>query len=197
MVNQRQECPYILKHYVKFWWKTVNFVDGLTLKIRKRKIRLWLRFWWLIFLLNWFLIVKFIWYAGNTLLNWNFYLNIEFKKFSYGRQDWKNWKLACWLTNRSLRLINLIRLWSTRWIWYYLTYTGQREDIRQSNVKAPTYENNKAITEGGYQASDYAHLPVSQELKELFKSIQRYSPNILDIDSKLKAFIPDYIPAIG
>lgn len=64
-------------------------------------------------------------------------------------------------------------------------------------MKAANYDNNKAVAEGGYQASDYAHLPVSQELKELFKSIQRYSPTTIDIDSKLKAFIPDYIPAIG
>ena len=35
------------------------------------------------------------------------------------------------------------------------------------------------------------------EIKELFKTISRYSPIMQDIDTKLKAFVPDYIPAIG
>ena len=35
------------------------------------------------------------------------------------------------------------------------------------------------------------------EIKELFKSIQRYTPVVQEIDAKLKAFIPDYVPAIG
>lgn len=41
-------------------------------------------------------------------------------------------------------------------------------------------------------------------MKELFKSIQkyllwqfRYTPILTDLDTKLKAFIPDYIPAVG
>lgn len=34
--------------------------------------------------------------------------------------------------------------------------------MAKSNVKMGTYDNNKAATEGGYQASDYSHLAVSQ-----------------------------------
>lgn len=51
--------------------------------------------------------------------------------------------------------------------------------------------------EGGYEPSQYANLPVSADLKELFKSIQRYTPSLQELDTKLKAFIPEYIPAIG
>ena len=47
--------------------------------------------------------------------------------------------------------------------------------MRQSNLNGgANYEQNKQIAvEGGYQPSDYANLPVSMEVKELFKSIQR------------------------
>ena len=47
--------------------------------------------------------------------------------------------------------------------------------MRQSNLNnGGNYDQNKQISvEGGYQPSDYANLPVSMEVKELFKSIQR------------------------
>lgn len=35
------------------------------------------------------------------------------------------------------------------------------------------------------------------EIKDLFKTIQRYTPVMQDIDTKMKAFVPDFIPAIG
>ena len=38
---------------------------------------------------------------------------------------------------------------------------------------------------------------MSDEIKELFQYIGRYKPHSATIDSKLKPFIPDYIPAIG
>uniref|UniRef100_A0A2K5SE46 Intraflagellar transport protein 46 homolog n=1 Tax=Cebus imitator TaxID=2715852 RepID=A0A2K5SE46_CEBIM len=41
------------------------------------------------------------------------------------------------------------------------------------------------------------HLPVSAEIKELFQDISRYTPQLIDLDHKLKTFIPDFIPAVG
>mmetsp|Transcript_36247 Transcript_36247/g.43739 ORF Transcript_36247/g.43739 Transcript_36247/m.43739 type:complete len:356 (+) Transcript_36247:111-1178(+) len=49
----------------------------------------------------------------------------------------------------------------------------------------------------GYNAEDYNHLQVSEEVRELFQYIDRYEPQTVQLDSKLKPFIPDYIPAIG
>jgi hypothetical protein len=48
--------------------------------------------------------------------------------------------------------------------------------MRKSNLNNQSnYNEGKQINiEGGYQAADYANLPVSLEVKELFKSIQRY-----------------------
>ena len=69
--------------------------------------------------------------------------------------------------------------------------------MHKSNLNGGGYDEAKIGAQGGYQADDYAHLPVSMEIKELFKTISRYSPIMQDIYTKLKAFVPDYIPAIG
>eukprot|EP00002_Diphylleia_rotans_P021848 TRINITY_DN4261_c0_g3_i2.p1 TRINITY_DN4261_c0_g3~~TRINITY_DN4261_c0_g3_i2.p1 ORF type:complete len:337 (-),score=106.61 TRINITY_DN4261_c0_g3_i2:594-1604(-) len=49
----------------------------------------------------------------------------------------------------------------------------------------------------GYNPADYADLPVSQEIKEIFQYITRYKPQTIEVDTKMKPFIPDYIPAVG
>ncbi|XP_051973946.1 intraflagellar transport protein 46 homolog isoform X4 [Xyrauchen texanus] len=51
--------------------------------------------------------------------------------------------------------------------------------------------------EGAYDPADYDHLPVSAEIKELFQYITRYTPQTIELDHKLKPFIPDFIPAVG
>ena len=51
--------------------------------------------------------------------------------------------------------------------------------------------------EGAYNPKDYENLPVSAEIKELFAYITRFSPQIQELETKLKPFIPDYIPAVG
>ncbi|KAK4473927.1 hypothetical protein MN116_003251 [Schistosoma mekongi] len=52
-------------------------------------------------------------------------------------------------------------------------------------------------TEGVYNPADYEHLTVSSEIKEIFEYIQRYTPQTIELETKLKPFIPDYIPAVG
>ncbi|KAA0704038.1 Intraflagellar transport protein 46 -like protein [Triplophysa tibetana] len=51
--------------------------------------------------------------------------------------------------------------------------------------------------EGAYDPADYDHLPVTAEIKEVFQYITRYTPQTIDLDHKLKPFIPDFIPAVG
>lgn len=34
-------------------------------------------------------------------------------------------------------------------------------------------------------------------MKDLFEYIQRYKPQKIDLETKIKPFIPDYIPAVG
>jgi intraflagellar transport protein 46 len=42
-----------------------------------------------------------------------------------------------------------------------------------------------------------ANLNVSAELKELFEYITRFKPADIELESKLKPFIPEYIPSVG
>jgi hypothetical protein len=49
----------------------------------------------------------------------------------------------------------------------------------------------------GYNAADYAHLSVPEDVRELFQYIGRYKPHNIALDTKLKCFIPDYIPSVG
>mmetsp|Transcript_6273 Transcript_6273/g.12091 ORF Transcript_6273/g.12091 Transcript_6273/m.12091 type:complete len:445 (-) Transcript_6273:314-1648(-) len=48
-----------------------------------------------------------------------------------------------------------------------------------------------------YNAQDYRHLNVTDEIRDLFQLIGRYRPQVIEIETKLKPFIPDYIPAVG
>ena len=48
-----------------------------------------------------------------------------------------------------------------------------------------------------YDPAEFDHLPVANDLKELFQHIRRYTPQNIELDLKLKPFIPEYIPAIG
>ncbi len=44
---------------------------------------------------------------------------------------------------------------------------------------------------------DYSQLNVSSELKELFDYIDRFKPSDMELETKIKPFIPEYIPAVG
>jgi len=55
----------------------------------------------------------------------------------------------------------------------------------------------EGISVGVYNPEDYAHLQVSDEISELFQYIGRYKPQNHQLETKLKPFIPDYIPAVG
>ncbi|VDQ13067.1 unnamed protein product [Trichobilharzia regenti] len=48
-----------------------------------------------------------------------------------------------------------------------------------------------------YNPADFEHLAVSSEIKEIFEYIQRYTPQTIELETKLKPFIPDYMPAVG
>mmetsp|Transcript_28866 Transcript_28866/g.73657 ORF Transcript_28866/g.73657 Transcript_28866/m.73657 type:complete len:401 (-) Transcript_28866:254-1456(-) len=50
---------------------------------------------------------------------------------------------------------------------------------------------------GAYNAMEFKHLNVSDDIRQLFQHIGRYKPHNIDLETKLKPFIPDYIPSIG
>ena len=53
----------------------------------------------------------------------------------------------------------------------------------------------KAAYSAGDWAASGAKAP--DEVRELFEYIARYKPHNVELDTKLKCFIPDYIPAVG
>ncbi|KAL5104255.1 hypothetical protein TcWFU_004274 [Taenia crassiceps] len=50
---------------------------------------------------------------------------------------------------------------------------------------------------GLYNPTDFEHLIVSPEVKEMFQHIQRYIPQKMDLETRLQPFIPEYIAAVG
>lgn len=50
---------------------------------------------------------------------------------------------------------------------------------------------------GGYDPHEYEQLAAPNEIKELFQYITKYSPQIIELQRKLKPFIPEYVPAVG
>ncbi|XP_018495272.2 intraflagellar transport protein 46 homolog [Galendromus occidentalis] len=61
------------------------------------------------------------------------------------------------------------------------------EDAQDKDVPLPD----------AYNPKDYENLAVSAELKTLFKLINSYTPQTIELDNKLRPFIPDLIPAVG
>lgn len=58
-------------------------------------------------------------------------------------------------------------------------------------------ESDGQKIEGEYDPADYQDLPVSPEIKELFGYISRYQVQVQELDTRLRPFIPDFIPAVG
>jgi intraflagellar transport protein 46 len=48
-----------------------------------------------------------------------------------------------------------------------------------------------------YDPSEYDNLQVGADVKELFQYIERYKPHQIELDTRLKPFVPEYIPAVG
>lgn len=48
-----------------------------------------------------------------------------------------------------------------------------------------------------YDPADYDDLQVTPEIKDMFQFITRYSYQVIELEHKLKPFIPDFIPSVG
>lgn len=59
-------------------------------------------------------------------------------------------------------------------------------------IESPLRFNGRA-----YDPEEYAHLNVSAEIKDLFQYIGRYKAHAVDLDTSLRCFVPDFIPAVG
>jgi intraflagellar transport protein 46 len=70
-------------------------------------------------------------------------------------------------------------------------------DTEASSDEGDGNEESYEQIEGAYHAKDYQHLPVSEDIKDLFNYIERFKPQEIELETKLKCFIPEYIPSIG
>ncbi len=80
-------------------------------------------------------------------------------------------------------------------------------DLRESRSKvtcqipngkntAPPVEASTENAEHVQEKYDYDQLPVSDEIKTLFRLVDFYVPEEVEIVAPLKCFVPNYIPAI-
>ncbi|GAB1603007.1 intraflagellar transport protein 46 homolog [Argonauta hians] len=58
-------------------------------------------------------------------------------------------------------------------------------------------EEEDVHVEGAYDPADYDSLQVNSDIKDLFEFISRYSYQVIELEHKLKPFIPDFIPSVG
>jgi intraflagellar transport protein 46 len=77
----------------------------------------------------------------------------------------------------------------------------EEEDDQESNEseyhEADELTQMPIVHQSGYDPAEYDHLQVSTEIKDLFQYITRYTPQPINLESRLMPFIPEYIPAIG
>jgi intraflagellar transport protein 46 len=67
------------------------------------------------------------------------------------------------------------------------------EEDDDDDAAGESYEN----IEGAYHPKDYDTLKVAAEVRDLFQYIDRFKPTESELETTLKCFIPEYIPAIG
>lgn len=67
----------------------------------------------------------------------------------------------------------------------------QEEEDEEEEESSDESDGEKGGS-GLYNPSDYAHLDVSSEIKDLFQYIQRYKPQKIDLETRLKPFIPGW-----
>lgn len=73
--------------------------------------------------------------------------------------------------------------------------TGSKNS--QDVISTDEEEEEEEVVTPGLEGAVYENLNVTPDVKELFPFIGLFTPRTIDLDVKLKPFIPDYIPAVG
>eukprot|EP00761_Pharyngomonas_kirbyi_P000700 gb/GECH01000700.1/.p1 GENE.gb/GECH01000700.1/~~gb/GECH01000700.1/.p1 ORF type:complete len:353 (+),score=98.30 gb/GECH01000700.1/:1-1059(+) len=69
------------------------------------------------------------------------------------------------------------------------TTDSEREEEEEEEDKPPPIPE--------YDPSEYEYLAETEDLKDLFSFISTFKPHHLELETRLRPFIPDYIPATG
>lgn len=67
----------------------------------------------------------------------------------------------------------------------------------QLDPEEPARPAASAVPVNAYNPMHYSNLKVSAEISELFQYISRYHPHDVELETRLKPFVPDYVPAVG
>ncbi|KAI1291998.1 Intraflagellar transport protein 46 -like protein [Halotydeus destructor] len=71
------------------------------------------------------------------------------------------------------------------------------EDEEEEEEEEDDGEEKHERIEGGYNPEEFKNLSEDHEINQLFTYITAYTPQIVDLDFKLKPFIPEFIPTVG
>ena len=71
------------------------------------------------------------------------------------------------------------------------------EDEDEDDNGESDLDDEDLQVEGVYDPREFEHLNVDPEVLGIFSYIQKYKPQTIILDYKLKPFIPDFIPAVG
>ncbi|KAJ8598200.1 hypothetical protein CTAYLR_005527 [Chrysophaeum taylorii] len=72
--------------------------------------------------------------------------------------------------------------------------TSESEESDEASASASAAPRK---IEGQYDPQDYKDLDATSEVRDLFQYITRYAPHDVELDSTLKCFVPELIPAVG
>lgn len=71
-----------------------------------------------------------------------------------------------------------------------------REESDEESGQSPGLDSSQD-EQPVYDPRSFDNLNVSPEIRQLFSYITLYNPRLLDLDFKLKPFLPDFIPSVG
>ncbi|KAA0189317.1 hypothetical protein HAZT_HAZT000506 [Hyalella azteca] len=72
-----------------------------------------------------------------------------------------------------------------------------RQDDEEDDDDDEDDDGQGNVPEGAYDPAEYENLNVSPEIRELFSFITNYTPQAIELEHRLRPYIPDYIPAVG
>ena len=64
-------------------------------------------------------------------------------------------------------------------------------DPEEDNANVPK------LKKSGYDSADYENLSISEDIREMFVNIQKYVPKDIELESRWRIFVPEYIPSSG
>ena len=139
----------------------------------------------------------------EVILNIFYKLNVIFynamnKNIIYCTQYCINFRIEWWSTESDTKQYGRFGIWRSRWL--RRRFSRKFQWITRVTLIL-CFQNNFILLIGivcsGYDPAAFRDLPVSSEIQDIFKFIERYQPQTIELDFKLKPFIPDYIPSIG